>query len=43
MHFQTISDKGQIVDQGTLQRFSDEDKKRLANLTMSAAPPTTRR
>jgi Calcineurin-like phosphoesterase len=30
LHFQVISDEGKTVDSGTLSRFSDNDKKRLA-------------
>ena len=30
LHFQVISNEGKTVDAGTLARFSDRDKKRLA-------------
>jgi predicted MPP superfamily phosphohydrolase len=30
LHFQAISDQGKTVDSGTLQRVSDQDKKKLA-------------
>ena len=32
MHFQVITDEGKTVDSGTLQRYSDEEKKKLAGL-----------
>ena len=38
MKFQVLTETGQIVDSGTIQRFNDEDKKRLAGLKISAAP-----
>ena len=30
LHFQAISDQGKTVDSGTLARFNDQDKKKLA-------------
>jgi hypothetical protein len=33
LHFQAISDEGKTVDSGTLPRFSDQDKKKLATPT----------
>jgi hypothetical protein len=35
MYFQTINQDGKTVDSGTLTRFSDADKKKLAGAATS--------
>jgi len=32
LSFEAITDQGKIVDSGTMPRFNDHDKKRLAGL-----------
>jgi len=39
LHFQAISDQGKTVDSGTLARFSDQDKKKMAETVIR---PVTR-
>jgi hypothetical protein len=35
LHFQVITDQGKTVDSGTLMRFNDQDKKKLATAVIA--------
>ena len=35
LHFQAISDQGKTVDSGTLTRFNDEAKRKMAGAVIS--------
>src|SRR4029453_5706499 len=38
LHFQTISDQAKTVDSGTLARFNDQDKKKMAEAAIGPTP-----
>jgi hypothetical protein len=38
LNFQTINQEGKVIDSGSLSRFSDADKKKLATMTPTIGP-----